>query len=462
MKSLFTGLVAAVLALSFGGALLAQQAELSSDPAFKKAMETRAKQLEAVAKGERRAVEAEGKLKAQTAAMTPNIIAQSKISCTVTDSANRASWNNNNVVELACAEGIGYIAYVGPNGANVQALECIPNPRSPLPTACTLPANTPPHKALQAYVTRSGSNCQVANANLLAASPKLSAYEIACASGEGQLLTIDFPRTEASRTVTQPCLAVAVMLPGVKCTLTTDEANAAPVRALAAKSDRACPVKDQRYVGSGASGAEYYEIACQDNTGFMILANDKGEIQRTIACFQASAIAGGCKLTDATAAMANQNATYTQLLKTAGLDCEVSKFAPFPPKAGSTAEAVEVACANRPESVVALINGGKADVMNCARARVDGFGCTYTKPEDAYKLLTADLKTTRFQTCEVSGHRAMGTSSRNAFVEVACSDGNPGFVLTYPLGSGKPSEATPCGMANNLGGGCQLPANKRS
>jgi hypothetical protein len=195
----------------------------------------------------------------------------------------------------------------------------------------------------------------------------------------------------------------------------------------------------------------------------MIQTNEKGEYQRTIACVQATSIAGGCKLSDTTAAAASLNATYTQMLKAAGVDCEVSKFAPFPPKAGAAGtEAVELGCSNRPESLVAVVKDGKTEVMNCARSRVDGYGCSYTKPEDAYRLLTADLKTTRFQTCEVNGYRAMGTSTRSAFVEVTCSDGNPGFVLTYPLGSGKPNDATPCGLANNMGGGCQMPANKRS
>lgn len=464
MKSLFTGLVAAVLALSFGGSLLAQQVQLATDPGVQKAVAARNKQLEAVRAGDKRAVEAEAKLKTQASTLAQTVVAQAKVPCTVTEATSRAQWGGNNLVELACQEGIGYVAYVGPNNTNVQAMECIPSQQTPLPTACVLPGNLQPSKGLQPFVSKTGSDCQVTNANGLAASPKLAVYEVACASGAGQMLTIDLPRTPNSRSVTASCLAVSVILPDMKCILTTPEANAAPVRALAAKSDRACPLKDQRFVGFGANDTEYFEFACQDGNGFLLLSNSKGEVQRTISCVQAAQIAGGCKLTDTAAAMANMNGSYSTMLRASGFDCEVAKFAPIikPNAPAGSPEAIEVSCANRPESVIALVKDGKAEVMNCARSRVDGYGCIYTKAEDANRLLTADLRTTRFQTCEVNGHRAMGASTRNAFIEVSCSDGNPGFVITYPLGSGKPSDATPCGQANSLGGGCQMPANKRS
>lgn len=465
MKSLFTGLVATVLALSFGGALLAQQANLATDPAAQRAVAARNKQLEAVAAGDRRAVEAEAKLKTQMNAVAQAVVAQTKIPCTVTEANARAQWGSNTLVELACQEGIGYIAYAGANNSNVQALECIPMQKSLLPVACALPANVPPGKGLQAFVTKAGSDCRVANANLLAVSPKLNVYEVACESGVGQMLTIDLPRTPNSRSVTASCLAVAVIIPDMKCTLTSDEANAVPVRALAAKSDRACPLREQRFVGFASNDTEYFEYACQDGTGFMLVANSKGEVQRTITCIQATEIAGGCKLTDTAAAKASLSGTYSTMLKAAGFDCTVANFAYFQPKADApagSADAIEMSCSNRPESVVALIKDGKAEVMNCARSRVEGFRCSYTKEEDANNLLTADLKTTRFQTCDVNGHRVMGSSSRAAFIEVSCSDGNPGFVISYPIGSGKPTDATPCGQANNLGGGCQMPANRRS
>jgi hypothetical protein len=56
----------------------------------------------------------------------------------------------------------------------------------------------------------------------------------------------------------------------------------------------------------------------------------------------------------------------------------------------------------------------------------------------------------------------MGSTENEGFVEVACSDGLPGWVLGYPTGVAKPAakEFLSCAQAKGIGGGCKLPTNK--
>lgn len=464
MRSLFVGLVAAFMAVSFT-AVMAQGVDLGPNKA--KAEQARQKQKDDAAKGQKRAVEAEAKLKAEAMALAPKIIADKQIPCTLSDATNLLTVDKTVVVEVACSDGPGFQAVSANDGASIDVSPCLPQFNKPFPlgTGCTLPTNSreAAAKSLQPFVTKAGSDCVVNNAQLFGSTTAISAYEVACTNGAGQILTISNPRSDASKITTAPCVAIASVLAGVNCSLTTPEGNAAPILALAAKSDKACPVKSQRYVGGTNAGASFYEIACENGSGYMIQANAKGELERTLSCVQAAGIGGGCTLTDAAGAIASANAGYSALIKAGGFDCNVSKFRAFQPKAGSPInEIIEAGCDNRPESVFALISGGKAEVMNCVRAQVEGYSCGYSKPEDAYKLLTENLRAAGRTTCDVSGARTMGVGRAAAYVEVACSDGVPGFVLSYPLGVGKPTEAISCGQATNIGGGCQMPTNKTS
>lgn len=462
MRSIFAGLAAVVLAVSTT-AVMAQDVDLG--PNVGKAKEARAKQQADAAKGQRRAVEAEAKLQAEAVALAPKVAAATQITCTPTETRNLLTVDKAIILETSCREGPGFQSASYADATNAMAFPCLQQAKLnyPLGTGCTLPGNTKEDvaKYIQPFVTKAGSGCVATNAHLFGETPALAAYEVACADGGGQILTVTLPRGEASKTTAAPCVAIATLLAGQECSLTTAESNWAPIKALATKNGQTCPVTGQRYVGGTTAGSAFYELGCQDGSSFMIQANAKGDFERVLTCVQAVGIGGGCKLSDSQAAVANANNNYSSIVKAAGFDCQVTKFRAFQPKAGSTVnEIIEVGCNNRPESAFALITSGKAEVMNCVRARVDGFACEYSKPEDAYKLLTESLRSAGRNTCDVSGARVMGSGRTASYVEVACSDGAPGFVLSYPTGSGKPSEAIACGLARSIGGGCQLPTNK--
>lgn len=462
MRPLIAGLVAVTLTIFCTSQLvLAQEAAAPASPAAQKALNARAKQKDAAAKGNRNAVAAEEKLKAEAVALAPTFVKSLSLPCTVTDARHETAYDNIVGLELSCQEGIGFVIVGAPDGSGGDSQDCIPNPRAPLPFACSLPGNANPSKGLQPYLVRAGSPCIVDKAVAVGQTDTLAIYEVACTSGVGELLRLTMPRTNESQVIVGSCLAFSTLVPGQNCSLTTPEANLAPVKAMVTKAGRPCDLKDQRYVGAANNGSEYFEYACNDGSGFMIQTTEKGEFQRTLSCVQAVNL-GGCKLTDQTAALAKLTTDYTTAVKAAGFNCDVAKFANFPPKAGATGEALEIGCSNRPDSAVAVIKGDKAEVFNCVRAISEGYRCTYSQPEAAFGSLTENLKSVGRQTCVVNGARSMGASRTMAYVEVSCSDGNPGFVVTYPLGSSKPAEAVFCNLASGMGGGCTMPANTKA
>jgi hypothetical protein len=61
----------------------------------------------------------------------------------------------------------------------------------------------------------------------------------------------------------------------------------------------------------------------------------------------------------------------------------------------------------------------------------------------------------------VSGEKVLGISQADntGYIEVACADGNPGYIISYLLPTMKTKDVTPCSFAKDLAGGCTLPTN---
>jgi len=106
-------------------------------------------------------------------------------------------------------------------------------------------------------------------------------------------------------------------------------------------------------------------------------------------------------------------------------------------------------------------------VLNCLRAEVEGYRCSFTQTSALYPVLTAQLKTQNKSSCVVSDARpfAMASSAdgknKDDLIEVACADGGPGLVLDYFYGQTNPSDLKNCAQVANTAGGCQLPGNKK-
>ena len=365
--------------------------------------------------------------------------------------------------EVACAEGMGYVLFNKTGDAKPVAYTCLETSKptadgQPNNLACQLPGNAEPKAALAAYVAKGGAPCVIENARAIGQGQKSAYFEVACKGGAGYILVTSSPPDPTQPVQMNTCLAYE---PGgnLYCELTDRAAQLAPIDALVAKANRGCTVKDRRYVLSSKDGTNYYEVACSDSKGYMVQEAKNGDLQRIIDCGSADFIGGGCTLTDARASQTEQSALYTRLATQAGFNCEVAKYAPLPTT--GPREVVELECKNRPDGGVAVFTGNGGKVYNCVLAELEGYRCSFTKKEVVYPKLTSALKDLGKGSCVVSDARIIGKTTDEGFVEVACADGLPGWVIGYPNGSETPKELLSCLQAANIGGGCKLATNRR-
>jgi hypothetical protein len=330
----------------------------------------------------------------------------------------------------------------------------------PNPAACKLPANANPAAGLTAVVAKAGRTCTVDKARYIGSSPEMGFYEVACHEGAGYILQL--PKAPDATPVAGMCLSFSPTS-NVKCELTPPDQQMVVIDHLVTASGKACTIKDRRYIGSTADHSDYFEVACADGKGFLLQADATGKFQAAIDCAKATNIGGGCTLTDSRQAETEQDAIYTDLAKKAGFDCVVAKYADFPATENNT-EVVELACSNRPDGGIGYF-APKAPpiVWDCLRAESEGYRCSFSPTSALYGKLTAQLKAKGKASCIVSGARSYGRTTTGAdLIEVACSDGGPGWVLDYPPGSNLPGELLNCAQAAATGGGgCQLPTNMK-
>ncbi len=400
----------------------------------------------------------------------PPLIAAGNIPCTMTDSRFVAEGTGSDKIkakyyEAACKEGMGYVVVAKEKVPTPEAFDCFsmgqPGPDGkPGSLVCKLPANAKPILGLQASFATTGASCEVSNARLIGSSAKNTFVEIACQGGVGYIFGMA-RQTGGAAPVVVSCIDPSAK-DNLKCTLTDPAQQLATVTAkLMTASGKQCNVKDRRYVGTTTDGTGIYEVACDDGKGWMI--ETAGDTFKTaVGCAQASNIAGGCTLTDARAAETAQSALYTSLSKKAGFDCSVSKYAAFPIDAKDK-EVVEMACSNRTDGGVGVFPLGssiKPVVYDCVRAQAEGYRCSFTPESAVYSKYSADLKAMGKGSCVVSGARALGKTDNSDLIEVACADGGSGWVMEYATNGPPAPHLTPCSITT-MGGGCQLPTNKK-
>ncbi|MGR4865750.1 hypothetical protein [Caulobacter sp. LARHSG274] len=405
--------------------------------------------------------------KAREAGMkaAPAVAQAANLACTVTDARliGNDKKSGTDYYEVACQQGLGF-ALVAKKDAPPQGYSCLETGQpgadgKPSALACILPANADPKSGLAPYVKKSGVPCDIENARAIGAGAKNAYFEIACKGGTGYILQTSSPINLDQDVVANSCLLYDDG-GNVSCKLTDKATQLAIVDPLAAASGKNCAVKDKRYVLSTKTD-NYFEVACQDGKGYMLQqAATTGALVKAIDCAQASFVGGGCTLTDSRAAETAQAGLYTKLASKAGFDCKVEKYGMLPsddPKK----EIVEMKCSNRPDGGIGVFTGTSSTVYDCVTSEMNGYRCSFTKPDAVYPRLTADLKGLGKNTCTVSGSRIIGQTATQGFVEVACSDGLPGWVMAYPLGqtTPKPAELLSCLQAKGIGGGCKLPTN---
>ena len=402
----------------------------------------------------------------------PGVIKAAGIDCQLADARyiGEATDSKTKVTskyyELACKGAEGFIVSMpekaGPLPMIYSCLEVAGSHNASL--SCILPGNADPKAGLQPLIAKYKPSCQMTDARALGQTQdrKVTVFEVACQGGPGYIIDASFPVSANQPAQFNPCYAFAPE--ANRCTLTNQAAQEAYIAAMVAKIGKPCTMTNHRYIGSTASGATYFEVACQEGKGYVFEQKPDGSIGQVADCAIAdSVISGGCTLTNARQAQTEQAGLYSKLAQKAGFDCTVSKYFPFDSAPPGFAEVVELACSNRPDGGVLLSpsDSSKPSVFyDCAHSEMVGFRCSFTKADAAFPSVTKDLNTLGKSSCVVSGERVMGAAAGVSYLEVACADGAPGYVMSYDTNTMTPKEAVGCALAKDIAGGCQMPENQ--
>ena len=409
----------------------------------------------------------------------PAVVAASGSACTVGDALfigqvdDPKAKTQTSFYEVACTGSLGRVFQkvsstdkkaTPPIADKIAAFDCLSTSvpgadGKPNSLACVLPGNLNAQAGLAPFVAKAGLTCDITKARAIGQTAANAYFEVACANKRGYIISTTATLDPTKDVGPSSCL---LYQPGatVSCTLSSREDQLSVANALAASADPMCQVKDRRYLLSTVSGDEYYEVACASGAGFMVVANAQGAYKQKIECANADQISGGCTLTDIKTAKTEDDALYTKLAKAGGFNCDVSGYRTLGSDANG--ESVELQCGNRPDGALAVLpKTGNGRFYNCAAAMTTGYRCNLTKPEAANMLLTAAVKKSKpTSTCQVSDSKFIGASADAGFVEVACADKEPGYVLRYPKTSDQATDALYCTQTKTqIGIECGLPTN---
>ena len=396
----------------------------------------------------------------------PAIIQASGAGCTVSDARfiGEDKKAGAKYYEVACNEGMGF-AMIAKKDVAPQVYTCLESSQPAADgkqggLACLLPGNANPGAGLAPFVKKAGVSCDIENTRAIGSGAKNSYFEVACKGGTGYIVQTVSPLNVAGEVQVNSCLLYEEG-GTVSCKLTDKATQLSIVDTLNTAAGKNCAIKDKRYILS-TKVDNYFEVACQDGKGYVYQQTAAtSAFARAIPCAQAGFVGGGCTLTDAVAALTEQAGFYGKLAAKAGYPCDVEKYGMLPTN-DPKKEIVELKCKGSDVGAIAVFTATSGTVYDCLTAEMNGFRCSFTKKDTQYARLTKDLVNFNKASCTVSDARIIGSTDTEGFVEVACSDGLPGWVLGYPTGVAKPAakEFLSCAQAKGIGGGCKLPTNK--
>ncbi|HEY5676607.1 MAG TPA: hypothetical protein VIR81_07480, partial [Myxococcales bacterium] len=359
--------------------------------------------------------------------------------------------------EVACGSSMGYVLQA-PKGGQPSAFSCIelvPQPGERTKEgalSCVLPGNSDPKAQLAPLLAKAGVQCTPDKARGIGQTKTNTFVEVACQGGAGYVVIASAPLDPSKQVEAQNCLNFDDNTGPLKCTLTDKATRLAVVDSYAQAANNGCVVKDRRFVGATKDGADFFEAACQNGKGYIYKVTS-GKLAQTWDCGQAQGILGGCTLTDARQAMADQAALYTRLAHQSGSNCDVDRYAEFPMRGNE--EVVELACKSGAGAIGIFPAAGKGEVVDCGHALAMGYKCSLTK-DGGYAELTEDLKKFGKTSCAVSNARVSGkTAKGTVLLEVACADGLKGYMIEYNTAP----TVTAVGAQGCAFAACKLPGN---
>ncbi|HEX3887636.1 MAG TPA: hypothetical protein VHW05_09080 [Phenylobacterium sp.] len=402
-------------------------------------------------------------MRKQGMAEAPALVQAAGVNCQVTDARfigksppdKKTGSLGSSLYEVACGQGMGYLVQTSAAGGAPSLFSCLEanypaDPTKPPANPCILPANLNPMASLAPLLTKAKVNCMPDKVRGIGQTKTVTLIEISCPGGSGYILTASVPLDLTKDATATNCLAYDAAQGNVKCILNPPAARLAVIDHYAQLANNGCAVKDKRFVGVFTDGTEGYEVSCNDGKGYIYKVNAQGAVAETLDC--AKVPGGTCTLTDTRAATAEQAGLYTKLAKSAGSNCNVSRYAVFPSQGDK--EVVELVCSDGTGAIGMFPATGKGTVLDCGHAPLAGYKCTLTKVD--YAGLTAELRKFGKKECTVSGvGQPLKAPDGTMRLEVACSDGLPGYMIQFS------DPSTSKGVdACSITGNCVLPTNK--
>jgi hypothetical protein len=395
-------------------------------------------------------------------AEAPALVQTAGLTCQVSDARlvgkappdKKTGSLGSSLYEVACGAGnMGYLLQTTATGAAV--FSCLEanypaDPTKPPVNPCILPANLDPMASLPPMLAKAKIPCVPDKVRGIGQTKTNTLIEASCPGGAGYIITASAPLDVNKDATSANCLAYDAAEGNVKCVLNPVAARVAAEDHYNELAKTGCVVKDRRFVGIFTDGTEGYEFSCTDGKGYIYKVDAKGAIAATLDCAKVSS--GTCTLTDTRAATAEQAGLYSRLAKNAGSSCAVSRYAVFP--AQGDKEVVELVCSSGAGAIGIFPATGKGTVLECGHALIAGYKCTLGKAD--YADLTGDLRKFDKKECTVSSTgQPLKAPDGSIHLEVACSDGLPGYMIQY-TDPQTAKEVVGCAFAT-----CVLPTNKK-
>ena len=237
--------------------------------------------------------------------------------------------------------------------------------------------------------------------------------------------------------------------------------KAAP--ALITAGNIPCTLTAARYAGAGATAdkaqATFYEIACQQGMGYIIVSKAKVPAPIVFDCLMMAKPGPDGKLGPLVCRLpANLNpaAGIQPLVTLSGRVCTVQN-ARFIDQTTDQKDLYEVACADGTGLVLEVATTGPPAPVanNCLAYATGSIQCTLTTP--AQQIAAVNALAAASGKCTVTNKRYMlSTVDGSDYYEVACHLDNKGYGVLHADKTGKLAEVIPCGQAYEIGGGCTL------
>ena len=240
------------------------------------------------------------------------------------------------------------------------------------------------------------------------------------------------------------------------------DASATDLPPLIAASNIPCTMTDSRFIAEGMGNdkikAKYYEAACKEGMGYVVVAKEKAPAPEAYDCFSMGQPGPdgkpgslACKLP----ANAKPIEGLQALIAKTGNTCQVSNARLIGSSPNNTF--VELACQGGVGYVFGMARQTNASpvVVSCIDPGAkDNLKCALTDPAQQLATVTAKLVAASGKACNVKDRRYVGlTTDGTGIYEVACDDGK-GWMIEATGDAFK--LAVGCAQASNIVGGCTL------